>query len=151
MNVEQFVKAFGEIPADAQLTVLTRCQEVRNARIKATEKEREAEANAAWALISRQFEWRATPKKWQDWVTKEPRDGVHVWRRVRPDLYAAFKAKYGERSQADKWDGMQYIRTSEGVLTDDGGGMHILKVPLLCPDEDWALILAGKIPERYIH
>lgn len=50
---------------------------------------------------------------------------------------------------ADKWHGMVYWRTAEGILTEGGGGSCVLHTPLLCNDEEWAAICAGNPPTKF--
>jgi hypothetical protein len=44
---------------------------------------------------------------------------------------------------------MFYHRTEEGILTNEGGGTHVLDTPRLCSDAEWAQILSGDVPAKF--
>ena len=58
-------------------------------------------------------------------------------------------ALHGVQTHADKWDGMTYMRTEEGILYHEGGGTFVLYDPLLITLEAWEELKAGNIPEQF--
>lgn len=55
-----------------------------------------------------------------------------------------------EVEQDGRIGGMFYYRTYEKILTSMGGGYHLLRIPMLCSDEEWTEILAGRIPAKFL-
>jgi len=111
----------------------------------------------AWDVLLAQpesWEWRCIPTVYKKWFSRPDSpsiDGIKIDRRLAPVAVEAFTARYG-RIQDDRmteWNGTIYIRTSENILTHCGGGWMILNDPMLCNDQEWADLLAGKIALKY--
>ena len=102
----------------------------------------------AWNAIT------ADPNNWE-WSIHPKAFGAVVSKRVRPDMVRAWAANglssfASDFQEPDRWFGMTYYRTSENILTHQGGGHMVLNDPMLCNDDEWAAIVAGNIPAKYI-
>lgn len=58
-------------------------------------------------------------------------------------------AVHGQQLHSDKWGGMCYLRTEEGILYHKSGGAHVLFDPLLISEEEWDALKQGNIPDRF--
>lgn len=116
-------------------------------------KERDDQRKEAWKAIQNQREWSVIPHSRMPFMYiqegDKPLEGAIIQRRVKEELYAAFKAEWGKTSDDNRWEGMFYYRTDEGILHHGGGGLYVLKTPKLCSDEEWAAIMAGNIPDKF--
>ncbi len=56
---------------------------------------------------------------------------------------------HGTRQDAERWDGMTYLRTEEGILYHEGGGTYVLCTPLLITQDQWDALRRGDIPEKF--
>lgn len=131
------------------------------ARLKAAKEEEKREnekrqkvLRAKWRVILDEpssYEWLIEPKTRTHFVTGERLIGVDVSRRVKPSIVEDWeKAGNGSVDPDQKqYRGMFYFRTDENILTHDGGGFHVLQVPKLCNDEEWAAIASGNVPLKY--
>ena len=124
------------------------------AEVKAEREAQQKDREARWAAILRDpgsWEWRVTPCQRADFFTKEVVDGADIQRRVKPEIVAAWVAggNGAPREEETTFRGMFYYRTDENILTQDGGGWHVLQTPKLCSDEEWNQILAGEIPSKF--
>jgi hypothetical protein len=141
-------------------------KELREELKKAEEHERKAdEANRkkqseAWELIQRDpdnWEWSVAPAKARKHFVSgnnEEVDGARVQCRIKPEILAKWLENgFGTFSldyqDPNRWFGMVYHRTDEGILTQNSGGHCVLNEPMLCNDEEWAAILRNEIPMKY--
>ncbi len=109
--------------------------------------ERLKEAEASFNALP--WVWTVKPGEYHDWKDGKVQ-GAHINRQKDHGRYAAHAARYGEHIDQNRLQGMFYYRTLEGILTQTGGGYHLLKVPRLCSDDEWAEILSGRIPEKFL-
>ena len=123
-------------------------------------KSREAQSEA-WKVIhgnKDNYEWRVEVKEDLDWCNGEIKKithGVKVEQRIKPEVLAewkkgGFSTFSSDLQKEDRWFGMFYYRTDENILYHKGGGYSILNDVKLCNDEEWALIVANKIPSKFI-
>ena len=134
----------------------------RMADMEAEAKRLEATARAVqrerWAeLIANpdNWEWRVIPTTWQGFTSEPILVGARVEKRIVPEVLATwldggpgtFSSDY---ETPGRWFGMFYYRTDEGILTHEGGGNLILRDPRLCSDGEWAAILEGNIPAKFL-
>jgi hypothetical protein len=113
------------------------------------------EQSEAWKVITANpdsWEWKVTPDEYKDWDAVKY-IGAGVYRRVKPEIVAAWKqnghAQFHYDSMDGNWHGMFYYRTDENILTNYGGGHCILKVPKLCSDPEWNELLSGKVISKF--
>jgi hypothetical protein len=137
--------------------------ELRAELAKAERVEREvAEQNrrellASWKAVTDQrdsWEWLMTPTTDTDLMTREKRDGLRISCRVKPEVVGEWMKAHDHKTTPNDrdswWQGMFYYRTSENILTHGGGGTHVLNSePKLCSDEQWAELVAGRIPDKF--
>ena len=105
---------------------------------KTKDRERKQAQDVAWKLIVADpdsFEWKVEPFKYIRYFDDKriPTEGAQVAMRVKPEILQAWNANgYGifsnDYQAPDRWFGMFYYRTEEGILTRDGGGYCVLKV-----------------------
>lgn len=101
------------------------------------------------------FEWKVVLSTYKEFNSSERLNGVEVYRRVRPEIitewrkggHSTFSSDFQE---PERWFGMFYYRTDENILTQTGGGHHVLKTPKLCSDEQWESICNGIIPDKFL-
>ena len=111
----------------------------------------------AWDVLFAQsdsWEWRCIPTTYSKYMFKADSpsvNGIKVDRRLAPVAVEAFVARYGPvlDDRMTQWQGTTYIRTSENILTHCGGGWMVLNDPMLCNDQEWADLLAGRIAPKY--
>ena len=132
-------------------------QDALRALDAAEKAEHEAQDKArkeAWKIVVANpdnYEWNVNKSKVQKFFTDEVYDGLRVQKRLRPEAVEAFNNVYVHPVDEDriKWYGMVYYRTDENIMTQDSGGTHVLREPVLCSDEEWAQIAAGNIPVKF--
>ncbi len=129
-------------------------KEAENAERDADELNREAQS-AAWKVITENpdnYEWQV--KEVSCLSFDNAIIGLSVSCRIKPLLikewskggYSTFSSDY---QQIDRWFGMFYFRTDEGILTHEGGGHCVLKTPKLCSDIEWEKMRKGNIPLKF--
>lgn len=135
--------------------------ELRAELAQAEEAERKAEAaqrkaqSEAWNAMTANpdnWEWRAIAQTYRTFGNVQLQ-GYSIAKRVKTEVLDAWKAKgfgtFSSDYENGRFLGMFYYRTSEGILTNEGGGHCVLNVPMLCNDEEWAAIGRGEIPLKY--
>lgn len=111
-------------------------------------REREKQKEAAYKALP--IQWFVKQALYKDFVSDEPAiPAVHVMCCREDAAYSVFVAEFGHHTDRNRMHGMVYHRTDENILTSYGGGSHILKTPKLCSDDEWALICAGQIPDKF--
>jgi len=109
-----------------------------------------------WDLIlenPNSFEWKVKAAR-RYRFGKGYIEGIEVSLRIKPEILEAWKKNGlpdfdGPFQQEDRWYETFYIRTDENILTNEGGGHHILHIPKLCSDEEWNEMLEGRIPNKF--
>ena len=122
---------------------------------KAEHEAQDKDRKEAWKVVVANpdnYEWNVNKSKVQKFFTDEVYDGLRVQKRLRPEAVEAFNNIYVHPVDGDKikWFGMVYYRTDENIMTQDSGGTHVLREPVLCSDEEWAQIAAGNIPVKFL-
>jgi len=96
--------------------------------------------------------WTVKPMKRDLWFQGVTVEGLFIASQYLESEYKAFVEKWGEfEVDGGRPKGMFYYRTSEGILTCDGGGTYVLRAPVLCSDQQWAMLERGEIPESFVH
>lgn len=127
-------------------------------QIQQLEDEKREEQSAAWDEITKNpsnWEWHIEPKIRKEFFTTEIMNGAQISKRIKPEVVKEWESKGPSTFSSDfqrinQWHGMFYYRTDENIITEDGGGHVLLKTPKLCSDEEWAAILAGNIPAKFL-
>ena len=126
---------------------------------KAANAVKNKERSEAWQVMMKDpdsHEWSTVIKMYTPWgddgKNLPEREGLIVQKRVRPDVAHAFRLKHGDLvdEKMVQWRGMRYHRTDENILTHDSGGWCVLNDPMLCSDQEWAQMVAGTIPTKYM-
>ena len=101
----------------------------------------------AWSKIEHQYEWKCEKIVIRS-TDNGQINGIIVSRRIKPNLFLEFEQKWGSLYD-NCWRGTTFYRTDENILTSNNGS-PILNIPKLCTDQEWNLIVSGKIPEKFI-
>lgn len=130
---EELLRQIAEIEASDKTETETRRKLANEARNKV-------------ACSHENYEWRVSPDSYN-----RRDNALQVERCIKSDVWLNLVSMFpNEISEHDnRWDGMCYCRTDENILTNTGGGRHILNTPKLCNDEEWAQIAAGNVPAKF--
>jgi hypothetical protein len=118
---------------------------------------REAQTKA-WKVITSNpdnWEWSITPETYSSYFQDSNKlVGLRISKRVNPEVVkewekGGFPTFSNDYHKPSIWHGMFYHRTDENILTNEGGGHCILKVPKLCSDKEWKEIEKGNIPDKF--
>lgn len=134
--------------------------EARHAEAEGDRERRKAQ-DVAWKAIMADpanWEWSVTPREYSNWLGRgdsPPVEALQIHKRVKAAVLqewikggpSTFSTDWQE---PDRWFGMVYYRTDEGILTHGGGGHLVLKDPKLCSDAEWEEMKAGRIPAKFI-
>lgn len=119
--------------------------------------ERRQEQSRLWAAMYADpdsWEWESFPQRRKAFFRRElDLDETRVVRKLKASRLEQWKlggpGMFSSNWEDGKARGMFYYRTDEGILTGSGGGYHVLDIPRLCSDAEWAEILAGRIPMKF--
>jgi hypothetical protein len=139
-------------------TVAQLQQELKEAqdRERKASLDQEIAQDKAWSEITANpdnYEWKSYPQASRAWGVGRV-SGTQVECRIVPSVLKAWMVNGRSMHSSDwqspnRWFGMFYYRTDEGILTSNSGGWCVLKVPKLCSDAEWAEILKGNIPAKF--
>lgn len=98
------------------------------------------------------YEFEAKPSANDSWT--EVPGSYSISKRIKPEMLEIFKSvngfDYFEDNGQNNWAGMRYFRTYDSLLCSCSGGTVILNTKIHCSDEEWALIIKGEVPHKFV-